>query len=151
MTRINSDLNPAYLTDQVLMAEYRELPMVYAALHRSKVATRDNNLLLKKIPKTFTLNTGHVTFFYDKLLFLSKRYNRLIDELENRGYNLDKDRIYSLHSFDDIFKNDYAMTGDDKKIICARLIERYESKPTWYKYYGEPISRETFLLLLEKA
>ena len=60
MTRINI-INVSELTDQHLIAEYREITMVPAALNRT-INSR-NGLDINKIPKEFTLNKGHVTSF----------------------------------------------------------------------------------------
>ena len=71
MTRIN--IVPVQeLFDQHLMAEYREITMVPAALNRTLNSKR--GLDKKKIPKKYTLNKGHVYFFYNKGLYLHKRY-----------------------------------------------------------------------------
>ena len=59
MTRINI-IHPSELTDQHLIAEYRELFMVGSSLQRSLKSPSWNP---NKIPKKFTLNKGHVTFF----------------------------------------------------------------------------------------
>ena len=143
MTRINANIDPSKLLDQHVMAEYRELPMVYAALRRS---IKSGNPL--KIPKEFTLNSGHVSFFYDKLGFLQDRYDRLIIELKNRGFELDANRTYDLSEFDKSFFNDYTMSDRDFQVIKERILFRYDEKPTWYKYYREPIDRETYLLIM---
>ena len=63
MTRINL-VEPSELTDQHLIAEYREIFMVGGSLKRtlvSKVGYRED-----RVPKRYTLNTGHVYFFYNK-------------------------------------------------------------------------------------
>ena len=83
MTRINL-IEPNELTDQHLIAEYREITMVPAALKRtlnSKIGLRKD-----KISKKYTLNTGHVYFFYDKGLYLNKRYDEIIAEMKQRGF-----------------------------------------------------------------
>lgn len=64
MTRINL-VPPSELTDQHLFAEFREIKMVPKALARSLKGRRPRGVL-EAIPKEFTLNTGHVMFFYDK-------------------------------------------------------------------------------------
>jgi deoxyribonuclease (pyrimidine dimer) len=145
MTRINCDLDPEELTDQHLMAEYRELPMVYAALRRSIISKKarfgDRYLqeIKKSIPPSFTLNTGHVTFFYDKLFFLHKRYQILIAALKKRGYSLDESRFYSLAEFPAELKHDWSSTERDLSIIRQRLSEKIAMKPTWYRYYKKPL------------
>lgn len=138
MTRINCDLEPSELTDQHLMAEYRELPMVFGSLKRSLKA-QPLNSLLKKIPKNYTLNTGHVTFFYNKLKFLELRYNRLRDELKKRNYNLDDNRNLDLDSFPRILYNDWSDSKRDREILFERLKIRIAEKPNWYRYYSKPI------------
>ena len=57
MTRINV-IDPIELTDQHLMAEYRELPMVMGSLKRTLASKTGFNP--KKVPSKFTLNSGHV-------------------------------------------------------------------------------------------
>ena len=64
MTRINL-VNPKELTDQHLVAEYREIFMVGSSLQRS-MKSKSWNKTINNIPKEFTLNKGHVTFLYNK-------------------------------------------------------------------------------------
>lgn len=142
MTRINADLNPKYLADQHLMAEYRELPMVYASLRRS-LAAKNSNTLLTRIPPDFTLNKGHVTFFYSKLKFLDTRYKLLIKELKSRGFELDKTRTFDLSEFPKEFHTDWSSSSKDRKIIKSRIREKLLLKPEWYKYHGQPFTRST--------
>ena len=78
MTRINI-VSPHELTDQHLIAEYREIFMVGSALQRSLKSKSWNP---NAIPKRYKLNTGHVKFFYDKGEYLSKRYDQLVDEMK---------------------------------------------------------------------
>ena len=139
MTRINADLDPKRLTDQHLMAEYNETAMVYASLRRSRKAQTDKTLL-SRIPKEYTLSTGHVMFFYNKLGFLDKRYRSLIVELKIRGYNLNDDRVMTLpDEFPPIFYGDWEFTNKDRKVISERIIERINRKPHWYRYYRDKI------------
>lgn len=135
MTRINSNIDPKQLMDQHLMAEYRELPMVPAALRRS-LRTQSEREVLKKIPPSFTLNKGHVLFFYNKLAFLQKRYELLIAELHARGFNLDPNRTLDLDGIPDSFFKDWSATTTDNAIVEQRIKEKIAMKPHWYKYYG---------------
>lgn len=138
MTRINADYNPKGLTDQHLLAEYRELPMVHSALRKS-LRTRKANDIIKGIPKDYTLNKGHVTFFYDKLLFLNNRYERLKIELTNRGFQLDTSRILDNSGIPFEFFNDWVANDNDEEIIKQRLREKISMKKGWYKYYGKQL------------
>ncbi len=81
MTRINI-VNPDELTDQHLVAEYREIFMVGSSLQRS-LKSKNWEKTLANIPKKYTLNKGHVTFFYDKGKYLCKRYDSLIEDMKN--------------------------------------------------------------------
>lgn len=139
MTRINSDIDPKQLMDQHLMAEYRELPMVIASLKRS-LTTQSEREILKKIPPRFTLNKGHVLFFYNKLTFLKDRYARLVDELINRGYNLDHTRTLDFNNIPATFFNNWTATPTDNAVLEQRIREKIAMKPTWYKYYGKSIT-----------
>ena len=82
MTRINL-VPPEELSDQHLIAEYREIFMVGSSLHRS-LRSPNWEKTKKSIPKQFTLNKSHVKFFYDKGKYLSERYDELIKEMKRR-------------------------------------------------------------------
>lgn len=138
MTRINSNVDPKQLMDQHLMAEYRELPMVLASLRRS-LKTQSEREVLKKIPPKFTLNKGHVLFFYNKITFLRNRYDRLVNELHNRGYNLDQGRVLDLNGIPSTFFNDWSATPADDAVLEQRIKEKIAMKPSWYKYYGKSV------------
>jgi len=59
-----------------LVAEYREIPRVFALAR-----------ITKRAPTQYTLGTGHVLFFYDKLGWLYARQWQLYDEMKRSGYN----------------------------------------------------------------
>ena len=147
MTRINADLHPSVLLDAHLFAEHRELPRMFTLL-RQNLATKTKNEILKSIPSSFTLNTGHMKFFLDKMLFLQKRHVALTEELKLRGYNLSNQEEISISEFPPEFRQDWKMTSLDKKIIVQRIMEKYDMKPTWYKYMGESIDRQTYLTII---
>jgi deoxyribonuclease (pyrimidine dimer) len=115
------------------MAEYRELPMVYGSLRRS-LRTQAPIDVLEKIPNEFTLNKGHVLFFYDKLEFLSERYADLKKELYSRGYDLDVNRGYDLSEFPKVFHGNYKATDKDLLVSKQRVMFRFLEKPMWYTY-----------------
>ncbi|AKA61961.1 endonuclease V [Proteus phage vB_PmiM_Pm5461] len=129
MTRINL-LDPSLLTDQHLIAEYRELPRVFT-------------LALKaygkpvKIPANYVLGTGHVKFFYNKLKFLEQRQNALIQECKNRGFNISFEKTDFI--FPKSWYNDYIPSETDIMLSKSRLDEKIAQKPDWYKYYGKKL------------
>ena len=104
MTRINI-IPPKELYDQHLIAEYREITMVPAALNRT--LNSKNGLNKAKIPKQYTLNKGHVYFFYDKGKYLSKRYNSIRNEMISRGMKPDETRIFKREQRPDELYNDW--------------------------------------------
>ena len=137
MTRINL-INVNELSDQHLIAEYREITMVPAALKRT--LNSRNGLILKNIPKNFTLNKGHVTFFYNKGQYLYNRYRLLINEMKKRGFNPNADREFPVKIFieNNLF-NDWKPTIQDLSIIKKRIDSKIKQKPNWYRKYGEYI------------
>ena len=106
MTRINI-VPVEELTDQHLMAEYREIFMIGSAL---QISLKSKNWDPKRIPDKFTLNTGHVTFFYDKGQYLYKRYQQIQKELTKRNFNLDKSRLFKVTQFPTMIGNQQKKT-----------------------------------------
>ena len=132
MTRINL-LPVKILLDQHLMAEYRETPMVGAAIPRSTPTSR------RKIPSSYVLGPGHVKFFYNKLYFLEQRWEELIRELKIRGFKI-KPKSRQTH-FDKFYIDEqveWEPNNVEKRISMDRIYERYKKQPEWYKYYGKP-------------
>ena len=132
MTRINL-VNPKELSDQHLVAEYREIFMVGSSLQRSMksknwINTKNN------IPEEFTLNKGHVTFFYNKGMYLDKRYSLLINEMKRRGMNPDPKRVFKKSQWPNQLYNDWKPKNKDLKIIRERIEEKISLKPNWYRF-----------------
>tara|TARA_Y100001934_G_C11802099_1_gene517611 strand:+ start:62 stop:472 length:411 start_codon:yes stop_codon:yes gene_type:complete len=132
MTRINLVL-PSELSDQHLVAEYREIFMVGSSLQRS-LKSKNWEKTLANIPKKYTLNKGHVTFFYNKGKYLYKRYKLLIKEMKNRGMNPDPKRKFKTEQWPDELFNDWEPEPDDYNVIRARIKEKIEMKPDWYRF-----------------
>jgi len=137
MTRINL-VQVEKLADQHLMAEWREIKMIPAALRRS-LRTRKVSDILKDIPVRYTLNKGHVTFFFDKMKFLTERYELLTYELLNRNYNLS-----NISSFSEFLQDipakfcsrNWLPDNAEIEISKERILNRISEKPEWYRYYG---------------
>ena len=130
MTRINI-ISPSELTDQHLIAEYREITMVPGSLQRT--LRSKGGLDKRKIKKTFTLNAGHVYFFYDKGKYLANRYGDLVDEMKARGFKPNPDRKFPSHVFIDGLYNDWMPSFNEQMLIRERIAERIAAKPNWYK------------------
>jgi deoxyribonuclease (pyrimidine dimer) len=145
MTRINL-VHVKDLADQHLFAEWREIKMVPAALRRS-LKTRNKGDILAGIPRRYTLNKGHVTFFFDKILFLYDRYIELTEELEDRGYALayhDPHFIFFRDIPEVFWTVEWQPNDVDKAINIERILLRISEKPQWYRYYGEPTTLAFF-------
>ena len=132
MTRINI-IPPSELADQHLVAEYREIFMVGSSLQRSLVSPHWVKTL-NNLPITFTLNTGHVKFFYNKGLYLEKRYNSIINEMKYRAMKPDPERVWKREQWPDELYNDWTPRSNDLNIIRERLQERINQKPKWYRW-----------------
>ena len=130
MTRINT-VHPSHLTDQWLLAEWRELPRIVNELEK-----HPQRFDIKKIPPQYTLNKGHVTFFRDKLMFLAKRHRELKRELRKRNIKHDKRIKVELHYLRPHLKmfacNDWEPTQMDHSILIERLQERFDLRKKPY-------------------
>jgi len=130
VTRVN--LIPVEeLEDLHLGAEYREIMRLPNYLRKSM--SSKTGFKKSMIPSAFTLNTGHVKFFYDKGLFLENRFNSLVAEMRRRG----KDpKILSFDSQifkDHNFYNDYLPSERDLFLSRERIKLRISEKPHLYK------------------
>jgi len=132
MTRIN--LVPiTELSDQHLVAEYREIFMVGPSLQRS-LKSPNWNKTKETLPKEFTLNKGHVKFFYNKGKYLYNRYLELIKEMKNRGMNPDPLRKFKREQWPDELFNDWMPSANDLEIIRERIQLRIKQKPNRYRW-----------------
>lgn len=124
MTRINV-VDPEELTDQHLLAEYRELPRAFA-LARPGV----------KVPDHYTLGKGHVLFFYPRTGWLSRRQATLITECQRRGFQVQHLVPPSPVSG---CAEDWIPSPEARAINLARLQERLSQRPGWYTFRGGPV------------
>lgn len=131
MTRINAHIPPVNLCDQHLLAEHREIVRIPNTIKSGKAK-------IDKIPDTFKLGSGHVKFFYNKLLYLKNRYNILYDECVKRGFNV-TNYSESFDDLDDILYNDWCGDIKSNNIVKERIIERL-SKMKNIKYYRKDIN-----------
>jgi deoxyribonuclease (pyrimidine dimer) len=132
MTRINADINPSELKRAHLIAEWREITMVPAALRRS-LNSKSINSVLRSIPSGFTLNTGHVTFFYDKQQFLRDRFDKIAAEMVSRGMVPDISRKDAFDGLPKDFYGNWKATESDNNVVRERIALRISQKPHLYK------------------
>lgn len=121
MTRINAGILPSELCNKHLLAEHREIK-------RIPNIVKSGRANLVNIPEEFTLGKGHVKFFYNKLLYLKKRYIEIHNELRRRGFDV----TYFGDSFKDLpaeLYNDWAVSSETRarSVVARRINEKLES------------------------
>ena len=126
MTRINV-ISVKELSDQWLLAEYRELP---------RVIKQDINI--KDAPISYCLGKGHMKWARCHIAFLLIRYKDICDEMIYRGFKINypyRDLIDWTYKFvDHSLICNYIPTTLDLTINYTRLIEKYKQKPNFYKW-----------------
>lgn len=123
MTRINV-VPVSSLAGSHLCAEYRELPRVFALAHKASVSSKP---WTDKQPNAYTMGTGHVVWFYDKLSFLAKRHQALVSEMLSRGYKPTMTTCLKEQWQDKIpsgYWKDYVVTEDAKRLNQERIDKR---------------------------
>jgi deoxyribonuclease (pyrimidine dimer) len=133
MTRINV-VPPSDLMDQHLLAEVREIVRMPSYLNKSLNSKKGFNL--SEIPQQYTMGKGHVKFFYNKFYWLKKRYIRLLDECDNRGFKI-ANTDSSIFDVEDYYFGNYCPTEDSIKINIERIHERIQANRGFYKYKGK--------------
>ena len=116
MTRINVGIPPAELTDKHLLAEHREIKRIPNCIAKGKYN-------MDGMPDKFKLGTGHVKFFYNKLLYLKNRYIRLYWMCKRRGFNV-QNYIGAWYNLPQELMNDYKVKANDIRIIRERINEK---------------------------
>lgn len=122
MTRINL-IDPSYLSDKHLGAEYRELPRIFGLVRvaQGKGLTPEHF----PIPGMYKMGKGHVTFFFNKLKWLQRRQRALIKERLKRGlvtnYSNTDDLVVGINKE---WLGDWVPSRKEIKINLARINER---------------------------
>ena len=130
MTRINL-IPPRYLADQNLVAEHKEILQLCGSYRKSKHSK--NGINFKKLPRRFTLNKGHVKFFYDKFAYLHKRFIYIQNEMRRRRIRTNISMDCNEFQGDGVYK-DWEPNENDIEIICGRIEDRIRENPDWYRY-----------------
>lgn len=120
MTRINV-IPPRELSRKHLVAEYRELPRVFTGVR--KAVARGLTPQDFDTPHEYTLGTGHVVFFYDKLYYVAMRYIDLVAEMQARGYHVSFPRP-NIDGIPASWFGKYTPTREALAINLKRLRER---------------------------
>lgn len=146
MTRINT-IPARMLTDQHLVAEKKEINQLAGQFLKSFRSLKFDRT---KLPKTFTLGTGHVRFWYTKGVYIRKRYNEVFNECIRRGFN-------AKDEFNDVWKQhgpaynmDYKPTYESIQLIKDRITDKINLKPEFYRYEGKYIDAKSYLQALDR-
>ena len=143
MTRINSAINVRRLTDEHLLAEHREIKRLPYCL--SKAIAKGS---VKHIPEKFTLGTGHVLFFLDKMFFVLRRYLEVYLECCIRGFVVQR-YSYLWDYVPSEYLGYYIPTDEERQLLIERITDRImqSKKKTWH-YFGKEITKEQAVELL---
>lgn len=125
--RCNAGIDPKLLMDQHLIAEYREIPMIIGSLKK-------NNYIYKSsMPKKLCLGTGHMTFWKNKLSYLKKRWDEVVNEMQKRGFKTNM--IFEIPKECPTYLiNDWSPSKEESAIIRNRIKEKILLKPEFYKW-----------------
>ncbi len=135
--RINSGVNPKFLSDQHLIAESVEITMITGGLRK------DGYKIKGSVPDKYCLGTGHINFFKPRLSYLNRRLIEVNGEMKNRGFN--PNTSIDLSEFVDrkCHIKDWSPTFADSCLVRQRIIERLtnplKAKVGFHRYYGNPI------------
>jgi deoxyribonuclease (pyrimidine dimer) len=152
MTRINANIKFKYLSDQLLRNELGEITRILTSVEQRIINEKHFN----DVPKDFTLNTGHMKFFYNKCAFIIDRYIRLRIEYLNRTGNRYSPQHYEetirRYTFIDLKKpelcNLWDATEHDNTLIKKRILERSKAYKNNHTYYGTIIENWSEFLKL---
>ena len=127
MTRINV-IPVEELSDQWLLAEYRELPRVIKQC-----------INIKDAPINYCLGKGHIKWAKLHSRWLMRRYQEITWELQNRGFKTNFPfyalyEVYETKYYDKKYDNWYSIKEKDIQLNKQRLIEKYKIKPNFYKW-----------------
>jgi len=123
MTRVNV-VPVEELTDNHLLAEVRELPRIPNAVLKGRY-----NII--GAPTEYTLGTGHVRMFYNRLGFLKRRYDALHTECLERSFNV---QYRFPEGLPVELMGDYTPTEYALRINRERIIARWPKKA---RYNGQ--------------
>ncbi len=132
MTRINL-VPPEELYDQHLVAEFKEIHQWVGSFRRS--LRSKNGIVTETIPRRFCLGSGHVKFFYNKLLYIQHRFGYVKREMKRRGFRI-RQVVARLHwpkeTPPELWQN-WEPSVRDMNVVRARIKQKVAMKPDWYR------------------
>ena len=142
--RCNVGVNPKYLLDQHLIAEYEELPMLIGSLKYW------NWEIKSEIPIKFKLGTGHMNFLKIRLAYIKRRHIEIKKEMNIRGFKNDSLTI-DLKNIDNKFCNDWKPDWEATIIIRKRIIQRILNFKdiTWWRFHRKKMNKRKIDLIID--
>ena len=124
MTRVN--VIPVYeLSDQHLIAEYRELPR-----------TIKQDINVTNASNSYILGTGHMRWACNHQQYTFRRFIEICKEMHFRGFktNFDpKTLLPYLEKCPDKY-NEYTVSAKDIELNRARIRDKYNQQPNLYRW-----------------
>lgn len=121
MTRINI-VPVEELSDQWLIAEYRELPRCIKG-----------NISIKDAPDHYVFGKGHMKWARKYNVFTCNRMKKIVEEMHFRGFKTNFSADLSQY-ITNIEKLDYTPNLADLCLSKQRLIYKYRKKPSFYRW-----------------
>jgi deoxyribonuclease (pyrimidine dimer) len=140
MVRINL-IEPRYLSDQHLVAEYNEILMLVGCVKK--------NQNIKYQPLNYCLGKGHILFFKNKLKYLEERFKKIKKEMKFRGFKTNKN--IEIKSFNEKLKKNWKPLKKDKEIIKRRIIEKIKLKPDYYRFHRKKRATKFLVNMIKNA
>lgn len=136
MVRINL-IEPSKLSDQHLIAEYREILLLFGYYRKHHFIRPSND---HKQP---------MRFYHNKILYLITRFFEIKEEMLKRQFKPIKDIKFCIHTMAKPRRNYFEPNEIQVLEIKQRILQRINERPTWYRYYGEHKSPEFFENLMQ--
>ena len=116
LTRINTGILPQELPTKLLLSELHGIVRIPRTIQSGRAKVTD-------IPPKFTLNKGHVKFFYNKGGYTLSRYKSLRVEALKRGCVV-QDFSGGWDNLPPHLMNNYEETEQDRELLIQRINER---------------------------
>ena len=125
MTRINV-VGVEELSKEHAFGEYKEILRPFNKVKKALAKYPNKWMFYKnyqsKMPSDYTMGTGHETFFFDKLMYIAKRYQELCKWRQERGYKYTQISVQELtEGLPEFVLGDYAVTDNALQVNRERL------------------------------
>ena len=83
-------------------------------------------------PDHYSVDSNHLSFFFNKGLYLETRYNSLVQEMKSRGLHTVDGRKFPIEMFPEELRKDWKPRKEDIGVARDRILETIMKNPTWY-------------------